>query len=85
MSVCGEELFGRLCFDGHDTSKELYHPDSVASLRVEKVQAISNLFYRDRLFLGPVFENKLFKEEESTFMRNFLSDLNEGFPGVFCC
>jgi len=32
-----------------------------------------------------VFQNKLFEVQESPFMRHFLSDLNEGFPGVFGC
>jgi hypothetical protein len=30
-----------------------------------------------------MLEDKLFEEQEGTFMRDFLSDLDKGFPGVF--
>ena len=29
-----------------------------------------------------MFEDKLLKKQEGTLMRDLLSDLNEGFPGV---
>jgi hypothetical protein len=30
-----------------------------------------------------MLEDKLFEEQEGTLMRDFLSDLNKAFPGVF--
>jgi len=52
-------------------------------LTVEKVQAISDLLHGNGIFLSPVFEDKLFEEQEGALVRNFLPDLNEGFPSVF--
>lgn len=54
-------------------------------LAIEEVQAISNLLHRDHVFLGSVLQNELFKEQKSPFMRDLLSDLDQGFPGVLCC
>ena len=55
----------------------------MASLTVKEVKTISDFFYRDGILLSVVFEDKLFQVQECPFMRNFLSDLNHGFPGVF--
>ena len=32
--------------------------------------------------MSPMFEDKLFKEQEGTLMWDLLPDLNESFPGV---
>lgn len=55
----------------------------MALLTVEKVQAIPDFLHGNRVFLSSVFEDKLLEEQECALMRDFLSDLNEGFPGVF--
>lgn len=52
-------------------------------LTVEKVQAIPDFLHGDGIPLSSMFKNKLLEEQESTLMRDFLSDLNEGPPGVF--
>ena len=53
-------------------------------LTVEKVQAVPHFPDGDGVFLDPVFEDKLFEEQEGTLMLNLLSDLNEGLPSIFC-
>jgi len=54
----------------------------VALLTVEEVQAIPNLLHGDGIFLSSMFEDKLLEKQEGTLMRDLLSDLNKGFPGV---
>lgn len=65
-----------------DTSEELDHLDSMIPMAVVKVETIANLPYRDSVFLGVVFEDKLFEVEKSTFVGYFLSNLNHGFPSI---
>jgi hypothetical protein len=52
-------------------------------LAVEKVQTIPNLLDRDRVLLCVMLEDQLLEVQESTFVRHFLSHLDEGFPSVF--
>jgi hypothetical protein len=55
----------------------------VALLTVEEVQAIPHFLNGDGVLLNSVFEDKLLEEQESAFMLDFLSDLDEGFPSIF--
>lgn len=55
----------------------------MALLTVEEVQTVPYFLHGDGVFLGSVFENELFEEQEGAFVLDFLSDLDEGFPGVF--
>ena len=52
---------------------------------VEKVKTVSDFFYRDRILLRAMLQDELLEEQEGSFMRNFLSDLHECFPGIFSC
>lgn len=52
-------------------------------LAVEEVQAIAGFLDRNRVLLGVVFEDQLFEIEESTLVRNFLSNLDDSFPCIF--
>ena len=54
----------------------------MALLAVEEIQPVPDFLYGDGIFLSPVFEDKLFKEQEGTLMRDLLSDLNKGPPCV---
>jgi hypothetical protein len=69
--------------NGYVSGQKFSHFDSVTLLAVEEVQAVSHFPHGDGIFLSPVFENKLLEEQEGALVLNFLSDLNEGFPGVF--
>jgi len=51
-------------------------------LSKEEIQSILDFSDRNTIPIGVVFENELFDVEESTFVVDFLSDLNERSPGV---
>lgn len=55
----------------------------MALLTVKEVQTVPHFLDGDGVLLSPVFKDKLFEEQESTLMLDFLSDLDEGFPCVF--
>ena len=52
------------------------------SLRIEKVQAIFDLFNIYCLFVGRVFEDELFEIEEGSLMWDFLPYLDYSSPGI---
>jgi hypothetical protein len=53
-------------------------------LAIEKVQTVLHLLQGYCIFLRPMFQDKLLKVQECTFMRNFLPDLNKSLPSVLC-
>jgi hypothetical protein len=55
----------------------------VALLTIEEIQAIPHFLDGDGVLLSTVFEDKLFEEQKGTFMLDFLSNLDEGFPSIF--
>lgn len=62
--------------------KELRHLDSMIPLRVEKVETLPSFLNADCVFVRPVFKNQLLQVQERPLVWNFLSDLNNGLPGV---
>ena len=54
----------------------------MALLAVEEVQAIPDFLHGDGVLLSSMFEDELLEKQEGTLMRDLLSDLNKGFPGV---
>ena len=79
----GRDQYGVNLPNGYASGQKLGHLYGVTLLTVEKVQAISDLLHGNGIFLSPVFEDKLFEEQEGALVWNFLPDLNEGFPSVF--
>lgn len=53
-------------------------------LAIEKVQTVLHLLQRYCIFLRPMFQDKLLKVQECTFMGNFLPDLDKSLPSVLC-
>jgi len=56
----------------------------MALLTVKEVQAIPDFLHGDGIFLSTMFEDELLEEQEGAFVGDFLSDLNEGLPGILC-
>ena len=69
--------------NGYTSGQKFGHLHGMTLLTVEKVQTIPDFLHGNCIFLSPMFKDKLLEEQEGALMRNFLSDLNEGFPGVF--
>ena len=53
-------------------------------LAIEEVQTVLHLLQRNRVFLCPMLQDKLFKVQECAFMRDLLPHLDKGLPGVLC-
>ena len=51
-------------------------------LAIEEVQTVLHFLQGNCILLRPMFQNKLLKVQECTFMWNFLPDLNKGLPSV---
>ena len=70
------ESFDRSLPDRNNACEEFDHLDGVVTLTVKKVEAVFDFLYGDSVLLGGVFEDELFNEEEGSFVRDFLSDLD---------
>ena len=70
---------------GDYACEELDHLLCVTTLAIEEIETVADLLYGDSVLLGAMFENELLEEEKGSLVGNFLSDLDESFPGVLCC
>lgn len=68
----------------YDRSKEIAHLVSMLSAGIEEIETILLLANVESILVCSMFENELLKIEESSFMVDFLSDLNDCSPCVLC-
>lgn len=52
------------------------------TIAIEEIEAVANLLDRYRVFLCVVLEDELLEVEKGALVGDFLTDLNEGFPGI---
>ena len=84
VDVHGDELLGFLGADGGDGGEEVDEFVGVIALGIKEVEAVFGLADVDGVFVGGMFEDELFEIEEGSLVRDFLSDLDYGAPGVGC-
>ena len=82
VDVHGDELLRFLGANGCDRGEEIDEFVSVVALCVKKIQAIFCFPDVYCVFVSGVFEYELFEVEEGSFMRDFLTDLDDRTPGI---
>lgn len=68
--------------DGHDRVEELDHFERVLLAREEKVETVLDFGDLESVLVHAVLEDELLEVQERPLVVDFLSDLDEGTPGV---
>lgn len=68
--------------DGHDRVEELDHLERVLLAREEKVETVLDFGDLEGILVHAVLEDELLEVQERPLVVDFLSDLDEGTPGV---
>ena len=82
MDIHGDQLLRFLAANGNDGAEEVDKLLRVIPLSVEEIQSILDLLDVERISMSGVFEDQLFEVEEGSFVRDFLSNLNDRPPGI---
>jgi hypothetical protein len=84
VNIHTDQFLTLLDMGRHDSLQKVDKSFSMISLCEEEIDSIVDLLDIDSILVRSVLQDQLLEEEESTLMRDLLSDLDRGSPSIGC-